>query len=329
MAQAETAGPARVRDAYSSDETDPPSYSAMSPPSFSERERGRPPRATEEIDSRAWGGLAAIVSQHLAQNDFAHDFPVGCHDLSSNVVATDEQLLALAFRDVVVGVHWPLWPPTIPEPSAVMDMIEFFARHAAKAEKRSRGWHPFYGHHHLDFDVQAGRTSFADDINDWCGRHGLAYEIGPDLLVRRLAPPVVRERLVASEFDTGDSILDGLLESAKKKYAQPDPRLRVEALKELWDAWERLKSSRIPERAKKKQSSEQLLEEAAARSPALLAAISADALALTSIGNEYAIRHSEVDTVPIEDPEHVDYLFGRLFNLIYLVVRSRRPRPNE
>jgi hypothetical protein len=72
----------------------------------------------------------------------------------------------------------------------------------------------------------------------------LAYELTADSEVRRLGPPVVRERLQDIEFDTGDPVLDAFLERARTKYRQPDLGLRLEALKELWDAWERLKSSR-------------------------------------------------------------------------------------
>jgi hypothetical protein len=216
----------------------------MTRPSFSERERGRPPRTTEAVDSRAWGGLVAIVSQQLARNDFAHDFPIGCLDVPGNVVATDEQMFALAFRDEVPSVAWPLLPPVVPEPSDIMDMIEFCSRRVARAENRPGGWHPFYGHRHLDFDVEAGRIAFATDINNWYARNGLAYELTADSEVRRLGPPVVRERLQDIEFDTGDPVLDAFLERARTKYRQPDLGLRLEALKELWDAWERLKSSR-------------------------------------------------------------------------------------
>jgi hypothetical protein len=294
----------------------------MTPPSFSERERGRLPRTTEAVDSRAWGGLVAIVSQQLARHGFAHDFPIGCLDVPGNVVATDEQMFALAFRDEVPRVTWPLWAPAVPEPSAIMDMIEFCCRRVAKVGDRPGGWHPFYGHHHLDFDVEAGRIAFTADINNWYARNGLAYELTADSEVRRLGPPVVRERLQEIEFDTGDPALDAFLERARAKYGQPDLGLRLEALKELWDAWERLKSSRIPVQGRKKESTERLLEQAAHGSPEFLAEISADAASLTSIGNDFSIRHSEVGKVAVDDAEHIDFMFGRLFNLVYLVVRS-------
>jgi hypothetical protein len=44
---------------------------------------------------------------------------------------------------------------------------------------------------------------------------------------------------------------------------------------------------------------------------------------LTDIGNSFQIRHSEISQVPLQRNDHVDYLFHRLFALIWLVLRAR------
>lgn len=48
--------------------------------------------------------------------------------------------------------------------------------------------------------------------------------------------------LLSAEFETGDSGLDTLLNTAKTKYLDPDAVVRQEGLEKLWDAWERLKT---------------------------------------------------------------------------------------
>ena len=45
-----------------------------------------------------------------------------------------------------------------------------------------------------------------------------------------------------------------------------------------------------------------------------------EAKALTDIGNDFQIRHSEVGKTPIESSAQIDYLFHRLFALIYLLI---------
>ena len=111
-----------------------------------------------------------------------------------------------------------------------------------------------------------------------------------------------------------------MLEEARKKYLSPDPRLRREALERLWDAWERLKSLDDP--ADKKRSTGKLLDKAAAE-PTLRKCLEEEARQLTSIGNTFLIRHSEVSKVPIQEIPHVDYLFHRMFSLINLVLATR------
>ena len=46
-----------------------------------------------------------------------------------------------------------------------------------------------------------------------------------------------------------------------------------------------------------------------------------EAQVLTDIGNSFQIRHSEITQTPLTQNEHVDYLFHRLFALIFLVLR--------
>jgi len=45
-------------------------------------------------------------------------------------------------------------------------------------------------------------------------------------------------------------------------------------------------------------------------------------MALTTVGNTFHIRHSEVSQVELAGDNHVDYLFHRLFALIWLLLRA-------
>ena len=59
------------------------------------------------------------------------------------------------------------------------------------------------------------------------------------------------------------------------------------------------------------------------------AILEADARALTNAGNALTIRHSEVDKVLLEREDQVDYLFGRLFNLLWLLIPLVAERSHE
>ena len=60
----------------------------------------------------------------------------------------------------------------------------------------------------------------------------------------------------------------------------------------------------------------------AAAEPNFYKRLEDEAHELTSIGNNFTIRHSETYQVPLELSEHVDYLFHRLFALIRLLLRT-------
>jgi hypothetical protein len=127
-----------------------------------------------------------------------------------------------------------------------------------------------------------------------------------------------RESLACAIFDTSDPLLDGLLDTARRKFLDSDLHDRREALEKLWDAWERLKTLESSD----KQHSIRLLLDKVCNEPAFRRVLETEARALTEIGNSFMIRHSEIGRVPIQDDEHVDYLFHRMFALIRLILRQ-------
>ena len=48
-----------------------------------------------------------------------------------------------------------------------------------------------------------------------------------------------------------------------------------------------------------------------------------EAFELTSIGNNHQIRHTEIWQEKVEQLEHIDYLFHRLFSLIQLILKTK------
>ena len=128
--------------------------------------------------------------------------------------------------------------------------------------------------------------------------------------------------LVESDFDTGDAELNRLLSTAQRKFLDPRPETRREALESLWDAWERLKT--LDGQGDKKAQARAMLDNAAgSSSPKFRDALDREATELTGIGNSLRIRHSETNQEMLTTSEHVDYLFYRLFSLIQLILKSR------
>ena len=66
-----------------------------------------------------------------------------------------------------------------------------------------------------------------------------------------------------------------------------------------------------------------LLDKAAgSKGPKFREMLETEAKQLTEIGNTFQIRHSETTQERPDDAAHVDYLFHRLFSLVYLTLRA-------
>lgn len=284
---------------------------------FSDREQGPRERTRHEITKRAWGGIVAEVESLVNRGAFGDRFPDECPD-GRGLTGTDVRSFSLALQANIPGIQWPLDPNSVPSTLSALDLVEFCYERVAEPMEVS--YHSFFGHHHLEFDVEAGRKQFRERVNRIFARNGLAFEIGEHGRVERIAPPVLHEVLASAAFDTGDAELDRMLETARERFLDPDPAVRRESLEKLWDAWERLKT--LEPGKDKKESATSLLEKASPE-PTFRQAGDDEARTLTSIGNKFQIRHSETSQVPLESGALVDYLFHRLFAMIQLLLASR------
>ncbi len=284
---------------------------------FSDREKGPRPRTGETIDHVVWDAIAAIVQSLVADGSFGVAFPWVCPDGSGVVGTNDGQWLAV-LKVEHPDIEWPCRSDVTPATLAVLDLIEFTYHNVGKPEPRH--YHEHFHHNHLTFDKNAGRAEFRQRINQLFARSGLAYELGSDGMVVRLAPTILRETLQTTTFQTGDSTLNSMLESARLKFLNPDPQVRREALEKLWDAWERIKTIEVG--ADKKAQVRMLLDKAAPEA-SFRALIEREARELTEIGNNFLIRHSETDRTPIGTDQHVDYLFHRLFAMMWMILNTR------
>ncbi len=283
---------------------------------FSDRERGAVPRVHEVIDSVAWGGIAATIQIRISDGSLGVGFPAPCPD-DRGTTGTNDRAFALCLKAEIQGISWPFYTEEPPSTLAILDLVEFVFRNVGKPSIRDH--HDFFGHDHLAYDRAAGQCEFQRDINRILARNGLAFELASDGQVVRLASPILRESLIAGAFATGDNELDAMLETARKKFLDPDPTVRREALEKLWDAWERLKT--ILPGVDKKASVTALLDQVSSE-PSFRSTLETEAIQLTAIGNSFQIRHSETSQVPLTDSVHVDYVFHRMFAFICMLLKK-------
>ncbi len=292
--------------------------------SYSMREFGVAAPTRVDLVDAAWGGLIAIVKSLVNTSAFARSYPSVCEDYPGQVVGTDLDTLAMALADQT-SIGMPLDVRKVPTMANALDLIEFAYAHVAQARPQAGGWHDFFKHLHLQFDIQAGQQSFLEDINMLFQRHKIAFRLDPNGRVERPGSPA-QQVMEASLPPSGDASLDQRLARALELFRNPDLESRAEATRELWDCFERLKSLADPN--DKKRSTSALLESLGGARP-LSSVVAADAADLTKVGNRFGIRHAEMGQHEISDPYEVDYVFGRLFNLIWSLLRARADRGTE
>ncbi|MEA3168713.1 MAG: hypothetical protein QOI97_1661 [Pseudomonas sp.] len=297
---------------------------------FSDRENGPRARTEQVISPTVWAGLAATVQALINSGAFGLRFPECCPD-GPATCGSDAEALAASVRAEMPDLAWPLKTfftdgevyfaerqPFAPNTLLVLDFLEFV--HASVAKPISGKYHDFFSHHHLSFDQEAGQEDFRVTINRIFARNGVAFEMLPSGRIERMLPQLLGEELKRTFFNTGDRMLDNMLDECRAKFSDRNPLVRREALERMWDAWERLKSLADPS---DKKHSVKIILDAVTSVPSLRERLEGEAVELTSIGNSHLIRHSEVSQVPVSDVDMVDYLFHRLFAMIQLMLRKK------
>ena len=123
-----------------------------------------------------------------------------------------------------------------------------------------------------------------------------------------------------SSFRTGDSDLDGILDTAIDRFLSPKPEARQDALEKLWDAFERLKT--IEAGKDKKARATALIDRATSDvAPVFRSVVETEFKAMTKVGNDLRIRHFEVGHEPVGETGEKDYLFMRLYALVWLMLK--------
>ncbi|MDP8927667.1 MAG: hypothetical protein M3O70_03580 [Actinomycetota bacterium] len=286
---------------------------------YSDRTSGPVPRIHEYVTESAWAGIVALVHNRTKTGALAERFPELCDDRGGAIVMTHPGDLKNALQGEIPRLAWPLGLDKRPDDDVVFDLIEFVFRHIAEPQSCTR--HDFYDHHHLwNFDRAAGRRAWRADVNRVLARSGVAFEITNSGRVDRLVPHAIVAELQAAEFDTGDHVLDGLLDEARKHFVDRRSASRRNAVEKLWDAFERAKTLRGP--GDKQTTARRLLADAATTEE-FLALLEAEAKVLSGLGNDFRIRHSEVGVVELDERE-LDYVFARLYALLWLLLRERK-----
>ncbi|MGI2851617.1 hypothetical protein ACRS6Y_15280 [Bacillus cytotoxicus] len=115
----------------------------------------------------------------------------------------------------------------------------------------------------------------------------------------------------------GEAGLQELLQEANRYYEKNNLTIAVE---KLWDAFERLKTYYSPILDKKK-SVNRIIDDMSDNKDSFKEMFDKEFRELTTIGNNFRIRHHETTKFDIEDSRHYDYFYKRCLSLISTAIR--------
>jgi DNA-binding cell septation regulator SpoVG len=115
----------------------------------------------------------------------------------------------------------------------------------------------------------------------------------------------------------GETGLKELIQEANRYYEKENLKIAVE---KLWDAFERLKTYYSPTLDKKK-SVNRIIDDMSGNKEPFKKMFDKEFYDLTTIGNNFRIRHHETTKVDIEDGRHYDYFYKRCLSLITTAIR--------
>lgn len=300
---------------------------------FTERHRLREPKMrTNYIDDESYTILYDCCERY--KDNLAWKFPEHCSDFPNLVCGLNENAFRLVIDKAIPGFcfgHPSIEDHFINEaildgwtinPYLILDYIEFIASGIKTMKKND--YHSFMSHYHLSFaNDNVDFESFRTEINDLFEMCGLLYNLTKERIVER----VVEDDVIIEE---SKAVIEAAPEQELKKLIEESVKLHKSrnsddchlATEKIWDALERLKTIFVDDKTDKKASVNKIIGEMAKGDVDYSDVFCAEFVYLTSIGNNFRIRHHEFGKKNIPNNDYYDYFFSRCFSLIVLALKS-------
>ena len=291
---------------------------------FSDIENGSKELSSEEISVDVWRAIVAIYDKFVSNCALASEFPDECLD-GQVVCGCNKRQLEDALKGEVPELSLPVSgrgryydEDDLPNKYVILDFLQFLYK--SIKDPTIINYHDYYKHDHYSFsDNGLYKDKFRELINTIFSRNGIVFFLDEDGQIKRSIPKSIAKIITDINFNTGDSSLDEMLETAYSKFILPRPESRVEGLEKVWDAFERLKTYY---EENKRVSAKKLIDVVSENNSLFSEKIACEFKELSEIGNNFQIRHFESEKSQLKSNLHIDYFFYRMSCLIHLCVES-------
>jgi hypothetical protein len=165
----------------------------------------------------------------------------------------------------------------------------------------------------IELFAQYNYETFPDEVNLIFKTNNFPFKIS-DGKIEKIKPVICTKEIIR------EAGLKELIEHASSLYHSNNISDKQIAVEKLWDAFERLKTYYGTDK-QKKASATKIVEDISNNDNNYIALFNEEFNKLTKIGNDYRIRHHEIDKIEIIDGNYYDYFFQRCFALIDLTIK--------
>lgn len=284
-----------------------------------------PIEGTYEITGMHYDVLFAICERHF--NHMAYKYPERCKDDHNSIIGVSLEALTsdvvTEIPDIYLDDSNVLSSPchcrfrSNGEYASILDLIEYVIRNYRDVEIT---YHSYMRHNHITtLESKDTLGTFISEINETFKDKRLQYFVNEGGFVERIVQNDVSVmELSATLKIIKDPTLSEMVEDAIFYYHHPHKRSRSTSLIKIWGAFERFKTL---EEGNKSKSANKIVTMMSSDSSDFEDILNDEFKYLSDIGNNYIIRHTETDKIPLTCDEHHDYLFQRCASLLVLGLR--------
>jgi acyl-CoA-binding protein len=202
---------------------------------------------------------------------------------------------------------------------ALLDFIEYLVQNMKTI--KSRTFHDYFKHNHYKYDDTPNDfLKFREEINDLFKTTGLLYVLTKEKIIERITESDLQiDKAIDDIKNIHEQGLKDLIQESVRLYKSPKQEDNNLATEKIWDALERIKTELKGK--DKKDSANKLVALISHSNPEYQVLFQSEFSELTKIGNQFRIRHHEIDKIEIDDNRYYDYLFNRCFALLSLAVK--------
>lgn len=162
------------------------------------------------------------------------------------------------------------------------------------------------------YEKYNANNDYTAQMNTLLKLNSVAYKLKQGRIDSTLDVPINKKDVSA----ISEKGLKELLNEADRYYHAGNKQIAVE---KLWDAFERLKTYYSPA-LQKKESANKIIDDMSASDPNFKKMYETEFFALTTIGNDYRIRHHETTKIDITDNRQYDYFYKRCLALMSVAI---------